>query len=330
MDFTLIACHSRLLKVTYGHLLSTFDLERIPHILRGFIVIFTMASCAAIGILCLSIRRHVSQPTRLLLNAFGTTGEGHFETRVCNENYAWEYRALIDRFNEMNHELQTLVATNYEHTINLQRAQLKQLQAQINPHFLYNSFFLLRQMVRSSDRSICMDFCGCLSRYFQYITDSNADTAQLSEEYDHAKNYLYIQQMRFEDGLDIDLEPLPAHLMTMEVPRLSLQPLFENIMAHCKWEDGAIRIIRMHIMESPETVSLIVEDNGSGITDDQIRTISGHLNLDMPITETSGLDNIHRRLRLRYGEAFGLTVARSSLGGFSATITLPNGGIRNE
>lgn len=329
-DYTLVACYSEYLNITYGQLLSTVDLERIPTIFLNFIVIFALATAVSLVVLSLSIRRHVNRPTHKLLSAFGTTGEGRFDTRISSKNYAWEYQALIDRFNEMNQQIQELITTNYEHSINLQRAQLKQLQAQINPHFLYNSFFLLRQMVRSNDRAMCMNFCSCLGRYFQYITDNDNDTATLAEEYEHATNYLSIQQMRFEDVLEADIQPLPENLAGMEVLRLTLQPLFENIMTHSRWTDGNLRRIRFSIVEDGRNIHLVVEDNGEGVTDEHLAAVEGHLHLDVPVAETSGLDNIHRRLRLHYGEESGLSVGRSSLGGFSATITLPNGGRQHE
>lgn len=326
--YTLVASYSQYLNMTYGQLLSQVDLERIPNMFLKFMLGFGLLGMISLLVLCLSIRRHVSRPTHKLLDAFAATGEGCFDTRIRDGYYAWEYQALIERFNDMNEQIQQLITTNYEHTINLQRAQLKQLQAQINPHFLYNSFFLLRHMVRSGERSTCMDFLGCLGNYFRYITDNDNDTASLAEEYEHAKNYLSIQLMRFEDILEAEIQPLPESLANVEVLRLTLQPLFENVMTHSRWNDSSLHRVRLSIEHADGSIFITVEDNGEGVTDEQLEAIAERLNKDAPISETSGLDNIHRRLRLHYGNRGGLTVGRSSLGGFSVMITMPDGGAK--
>lgn len=328
--YTLVASYSRKLNITYGQLISQMDLERIPNVFLKFMLGFFLVAAISLLILCLSIRRYVSRPTHMLLQAFDTTAEGQFDTRIRGHHYAREYQALFERFNSMNAQIQQLITTNYEHSINLQRAQLKQLQAQINPHFLYNSFFLLRHMVRSGDRSMCMEFLSCLANYFQYITDNGSDTATMAEEYGHARNYLTIQLMRFEDILEADLQPLPENLAQIEVLRLTFQPLFENVMTHSKWAEGTIRRVRLSIGQTQESIFITVEDNGEGVTDAQLAAINDRLRMDVPLSETSGLDNIHRRLRLHYGEMGGLSVKRSVLGGFSVTITIPYGGVQDE
>lgn len=328
--YTLVASYSRKLNITYGQLISRTDLERIPNVFLKFMLGFFLIAAISLLMLCLSIRKYVSRPTHMLLRAFDTTAEGQFDTRIRGRHYAQEYQALFERFNSMNSQIQQLITTNYEHSINLQRAQLKQLQAQINPHFLYNSFFLLRHMVRSEDRSMCMEFLGCLANYFQYITDNGSDTATLAEEYGHARNYLTIQLMRFEDILEVDLQPLPENLAQIEVLRLTFQPLFENVMTHSKWAEDTVRRVRLSIEQTEKSIFITVEDNGEGVTDAQLAAIGNRFKMDVPLSETSGLDNIHRRLRLHYGKTGGLSVKRSELGGFSVTITMPYGGAQNE
>ena len=322
-EYTLIACHSPLLHATFGQLLSTLELERIPRTFHLFMLVFALLCVVIIVLLGFSIHRQVTRPTHKLLRAFSATGEGHFDTRVNGSRYAQEYHDLAERFNEMNAQISSLIASNYEHTIHLQRAQFKQLQAQINPHFLYNSFFLLRHMVRSDDRDVCIRFLGCLGRYFQYITDNERDMATLEEEFGHAHNYLSIQLMRFEDQLLLDIQPVPEHLCSLMVPRLMLQPLLENVLTHSHWDDGKQRRIRMQFIEQDGMLQICVEDNGDGVQDETIATLQEKLQHVLPLAETSGLSNISQRLHLHYDAKAGLMVSRSELGGFCVTITIP-------
>jgi len=322
-EYTLVACYSPMLHATFGQLLSTVELEQIPRTFQFFILFFAFLCVVIIVLLGFSIHRQVTRPTHRLLRAFSATGEGHFDTRVNGSRYAQEYRELAERFNEMNAQISSLIASNYEHTIHLQRAQFKQLQAQINPHFLYNSFFLLRHMVRSDDREVCMQFLGCLGRYFQYITDNEHDMATLEEEFGHAHNYLSIQRMRFEDQLELDIQPVPDHLRLLAVPRLILQPLLENVLTHSHWDDGRQRQIRMRFAEEDGMLQIRVEDNGDGVEDETIAALQAKLQSVLPLAETSGLSNISQRLHLHYHSGGCLTVLRSELGGFCAAITIP-------
>jgi len=323
MEYTLIACHSPLLHATFGQLLSTLELERIPRTFYFFMLFFVFLCLIIIVLLGFSIHRQVTKPTHKLIRAFSATGEGHFDTRINGSRYAQEYRELAERFNEMNAQISSLIASNYEHTIHLQRAQVKQLQAQINPHFLYNSFFLLRHMVRADDREVCLKFLGCLGRYFQYITDNENDMATLEEEFGHAHDYLSIQQLRFEDRLQLDIQPVPEHLRNLPVLRLMLQPLLENVLTHSHWEEGRQRLIRMRFIEQEDTLQIRVEDNGDGVLDETIATLQKKLQRVLPLAETSGLSNISQRLHLHYDAKGCLMVSRSELGGFCVTITIP-------
>lgn len=328
--YTLVASHSTLLHATFCQLLSTRDLEYIPSVFQRFIIGFIALCLSVIVVLCMCVHRQIAVPAHDLLRALGDTGKGRFDTRLNGGKLAAEYRALFARFNSMNQQIQSLITDNYEHTIRLQRAQFKQLQAQINPHFLYNSFFLLRHMVRADNRLACEKFLGCLGRYFQYITDNDSDTATLEEEYNHACDYLGIQKMRFEDVLKLEIDPLPEELRAFPMLRLTLQPLFENVLAHSRWEDGEKRQIRLRIENDACDLRLRVEDNGSGLRDEDIARVSAMLGEQAAFSETSGLTNIHQRLVLHYGPQGRLEVSRSELGGFCAAIVIPKKGGSGE
>lgn len=323
-DYILVAISVPGIHASFGQLILSKDLEAIPRMLQYGFYLFILVFAIVLVSYSAIMRRKISMPTNRLLSAFDATGEGRFETRFLDEIQTWpyEYQQLAQHFNDMNHHIQQLIAETYEQQLGLQRAQLKQLQAQINPHFLYNSFFLLRSMVGSGDNEQANRFLLCLGRYFQYITNNTSETALLKDEYEHAQNYLSIQLMRFEDTLELEIDPLPAHLFNVSVPRLILQPLYENVLVHGRWQDGDIRRIKLYIEETENLIIMRICDNGEGVTDSTIEQVRQSLTSNIPFEFTSGLTNIHHRLVL-FGESGGLNVNQSSMGGFEVAAYIP-------
>ena len=114
----------------------------------------------------------------------------------------------------------------------IQRAELKQLQSQINPHFLFNSYFLLHRLIKSRNFERAVEISKNMGTYFQFITRNASDTVSLLREYEHAEIYADIQSLRFEGRIAVEVEPLPLCCQSIMVPRLIIQPSIENAFAH--------------------------------------------------------------------------------------------------
>lgn len=322
--YLLVAAYVPSIRCSFGQLILASDLEFIPRSLQLGMYVFVGVFFLALVALFLTMRFQIDRPTRHLLAAFDATGSGRFDTRVRDNTAQWplEYQLLSQHFNDMNEHTEQLIHEMYEQQLSLRQAQLKQLQAQINPHFLYNSFFLLRGLISSQEQEQAERFLLCLGRYFQYITHNVSEDASLEEEYQHAQSYLSIQLMRFEDRLQTEIPPLPAPLGRLRVPRLMLQPLYENILVHGEWADGEVRRIRLGISQTQDAVRLTIDDNGRGVTQALIDSVRTALTSRIPAEFTSGLTNIHHRLTL-LGRGGGLDVDRSPLGGFRVIISIP-------
>ena len=322
--YLLVAAYVPGIRCSFGQLILASDLEFIPRALQLGMYLFVFVFFLALVVLFILMRLQIDRPTRYLLAAFDATGRGRFNTRIHESTGTWplEYQLLSRHFNDMNDHTEQLIHDMYEQQLSLRQAQLKQLQAQINPHFLYNSFFLLRGLISSQEYEQAERFLHCLGRYFQYITNNVSEDASLAEEYDHAQSYLSIQLMRFEDRLQTEIPPLPATLERLRVPRLMLQPLYENILVHGVWADGEVRRIRLGISQTQDAVLLTIDDNGHGVTQELIDSVRTALTSRIPAEFTSGLANIHHRLTL-LGGCGRLDVAQSPLGGFRVIITIP-------
>ncbi|WP_152397336.1 sensor histidine kinase [Paenibacillus guangzhouensis] len=233
-----------------------------------------------------------------------------------------EFHYLFHSFNRMALRLKRSIEENYEQKIAIQHSELKQLQSQINPHFLYNSFFNIYMMCKVGDADSAAELSQKLGSYYQYITRSGSDEVPLYKEYQHALDYCEIQCIRFSNRIRYEYEDIPDHVKTVAVPRLIIQPIVENIFEHA-FEDGmgsGVLYIAANIEDG--IVRMTVEDNGRLVTDEQIEQLEIQLRDGPRQPEKTGLINVNNRLQLKYGVGSGLFVSRSQHGGLRAELRI--------
>ncbi|MDW7656433.1 MAG: histidine kinase [Bacillota bacterium] len=326
-SYVVVACYSKPINCSFAQLIPAETMQTIPNRFAFFIVLFNALALVVVTLFLLIMYRLVKRPMNDLMNAFSVTGSGDFSYQLALHYASYEYNELVAQFNAMTERIKELIQSNYEQTIRLQHAELKQLQAQINPHFLYNSFFFLRHMIGRNHDDQAKSFASYMGKYFKYITKSDVNLVPLQMEYEHAANYLSIQQMRFEDDIRCEIEAIPEAYSTMLVPRLILQPIFENVLVHGIRKSGGESVVRMFFSQEDACfLHILIEDNGDQLTDDKLIQLQQNLNLDTPINETTGLINIHKRLKLYFNSDCGLIVSRSKLGGLlvQLTVALPS------
>ncbi|MOA17245.1 Sensor histidine kinase YpdA [compost metagenome] len=217
--------------------------------------------------------------------------------------------------------MKSLIDQVYKQRILTQKAELKQLQSQINPHFLYNSFFILNTMTRLRDYDQVERFANQLGEYYQFVTRNQSDEVPLAREVQHARVYTEIQEMRFVNRVSVSFGDLPEDWGHVMVPRLILQPLIENAFEHGlekKSKDGQLDV---RFEREGRIVRLIVEDNGEWIDNEGIDRMNRSLET-LEDGEKTALINIHQRIRLKFGPDSGLAVTRSDSGGVKATVTI--------
>ena len=201
---------------------------------------------------------------------------------------------------------------------------MKQLQAQINPHFLYNSFFMLQRMIRF-DPDVAQEVASALASCFRYITKNSMDNVTLREEYENVTNYSYIQGLRFEGRIRIELEPLPEQFHKIPVPKLILQPILENAFKYGLTNKLADGYIHMSFLTDTDHLIIRIEDNGDELTDETLKYLTQQLTataISSSGIEMSGILNIQRRLNIFSNYKDSLKVRRSDLGGLCVEITL--------
>lgn len=312
--------YSEVLHCSFIQLIQAQQLNAVPDMLLKGLLLFSAAMLAVVLLILKSFHRYVKRPVQTLTAAFEAAGSGVLHIRVNTQDCAGEFRILADGFNEMVVQLGELIDTNYRQTIMLQQAQLKTLQAQINPHFLYNSFFFLRTMLENEETETAAEFTGYLGKYYRYITKSSDDLVTLEEEYDHAITYLHIQLMRFGETVSAQADSIPEDMKARPVPRLILQPLLENCIEHGMAAEKMQ--IRISLIPDGSLLCIQVENSGEDFTPSALQTLQDRLENAGDDCHTSGLTNVHRRLRLYYGSACGVELSKSALGGLRAVLKI--------
>lgn len=272
-------------------------------------------------------KRLIHKPITVLLKAFERIQSGNWSEHI-NHNRRDEFSYLYDGFNEMEDKMGEMIEKVYVQTNLAQRAQMKQLQTQIAPHFLYNSFFSLRRKIKGGDYENAEKLAKHLGAYFQYLTRNESDYVSLKQEVEHAKSYAAIQGTRFIYRISINFEELPEDFENLIVPRLVLQPLLENAFEYgleSKEKDG---ILWVHFAETQKEYQILIEDNGE-TPDEMIQELSRKLK-EGKTGEVTGIYNIHKRLQILYDYQSGLRIERSSIGGVSVIMFIGKGGGESE
>lgn len=263
-------------------------------------------------------KRLIHKPIETMLKAFQRVQEGNWK-ELISHNRKDEFSYLYEGFNEMEQQMGRLIEQVYVQTNLVQRAQLKQLQAQIAPHFLYNSFFILSRKIKRQDYDNAQELADHLGTYFQYLTRNESDYVFLRQEAEHARSYAAIQGTRFVTRITVDFQEIPESFQQIIVPRLILQPLLENAFEYGlenKVQDGRL-LVRFE--ETEEEYRICVEDNGEDISNDKIKALNEATALEQT-GETTGIINIHRRLQIYYKQKAGLRMMRSNIGGMCTMI----------
>ncbi|MDU0202065.1 sensor histidine kinase [Paenibacillus sp. MAH-36] len=284
--------------------------------------LFIFVAVVIIGIYAFSTYKFIHKPLLTLVKSFRRMENGDLDVNIQHESKD-ELGYLYGRFNQMVTNLGSLIDQVYKQKIMTQRAELKQLQSQINPHFLYNSFFILRTMAKIGDVERIGQFVTQLGEYFQFVTRNASDEVLLKQEIHHARMYTEIQELRFSRRIRVQFDALPRGIEQVSVPRLIVQPIIENAFEHSleQMKRSGNIMIRFELEETE--IRIIVEDNGDSLTDETLERLSDTLDNGDEHAETTGLVNIHRRVKMTFGEAYGLRISRSELGGLKGIISIP-------
>jgi two-component system sensor histidine kinase YesM len=312
----------------YSSLWNSYSIMCIPEetilgSLEIYRTLFWWACALAVGIVVFFsyfLLRFIYRPLMKLVHSFRRVQQNRLEPIVIDRG-ADEFGYLYQAFNNTIRSLKTLIEENYEQQIRNQRSELKRLQSQINPHFLYNCFFVLCRLIKSENqKEKAYQFCLYIGQYFQFITRDDEDDIPLGLEVNHSRTYVDMQTICYGDRIQVKFE---GDVPDFFVPRLILQPIIENAYKHALGNMIQQGELWVHCERVGDVFSIYVEDNGRSISDAEIEQLQKRLRQSTTrMEETTGIINVHRRIQLRYGEEYGITVSRSALGGLQVRINL--------
>ena len=234
--------------------------------------------------------------------------------------------ALGMSFNIMIGKIRDLLEAKRREQENLQKAELRALQAQINPHFLYNTLDTIIWMAESGRTDQVIEIVRALSSFFRLSLSKGRDWITIREEVERTRSYLTIQKMRYRDILDYRIE-VSAGTTDKTILKLLLQPLVENALYQGikNKRQGGMITVRV-TQPAADEVLLEVEDNVIGIAPEKLAKIQGLLASDADEMQSDGgfgIENVQKRVKLYYGQPYGLSI-RSEMGvGTCVTILIP-------
>jgi two-component system, sensor histidine kinase YesM len=254
----------------------------------GFVIPLALVSMFLAVLVSLAITR----PLKQLFGAIMRTGKGDFTNKIPVQGYG-EFSRLISQFNAMNDQIARLIDENYSMKLHEKESQLKALNAQINPHFLYNTLNLVNCMAIERNAREIAGVVRAMSKILRYTVDNTCAEGLLSEELQWLDNYVFIMSCRYEGQIEYICD-VEESLLTQKTPRLFLQPFVENAFVHgFKNMQSGCRLSVYGYME-PGYRCFSIADNGCGIPPEHLENLlSGENN-------AVGIANTYRRMQLMY------------------------------
>lgn len=267
----------------------------------------------------LLLYRNVQSPIRELIRGVEKLQAGKFAIRV-RKHANREFAYLFDQFNQFSSQIQELIEKISSAKVQIKDAELKQLQSQINPHFLYNCLAFIQSTAQLGNTKAVIAMSQSLGHYYRFTTRVDDQTVKLGEEIGLVRHYLEIQKLQLH-RLAYEIS-LPDALYELDIPKLIIQPIVENAIIHGIERTVGQGIIRISGFEHESAYELIVEDNGREASEQLAQRLQRSMNETKREDGGFGLRNIHMRLRYRFNERSGLRFAVSPLGGLMVTVYL--------
>ncbi len=258
----------------------------------------------------------ITSPLTKLAERVGDITKGDFEPKEPVEASQIEIQTLSNGFEKMVGKLNSLIQENKRAERRKRHAELELLQAQINPHFLYNTLDTIIWLIEADKKEESINMVSALSDFFRFCLSRGKDIITLQEEEKHVLSYLAIQKTRYQDRMDYEVN-IPESLYSYAIPKLTLQPLVENSIYHgikLQREKGTIKV---EAVDLGDKIELIVKDNGAGMTEERLKEMRSVIVNGEKVG--FGLRTVHERMQLLFGEEYGLTI--SSTEGVGTTIT---------
>lgn len=293
------------------------------------ITIFIALGCVLMGVIvAVFIARGISRPLKQLQKLMSEVEKGNFDIQTRSTSHD-EVGQLSYSFNIMIMKIKDLIKTVYDSQLLKKEAEFSALQSQINPHFLYNTLEVIRSIALEHGIKSIMDISKSLAKLFRYSISRDKEFVAIKEEIDYITNYLYIQKQRYGDKFDV-IYNVDDEIYRYKCIRLLLQPLVENAVYHGMEMKMGKGLIEIKGLKEGNDICFQVMDDGIGINKEKaemlnnaMQNVESTLHGNKQSTMGIGVLNVNARIKLYYGEQYGLRVGSQPDFGTIVEIRIP-------
>ena len=308
---------------------QTESMEKVTDTLNTQIRTFIIICACLIAVLTIGLVMAVMQittgmlrPIQVLAQAAGRISKGDLDARADVDSRD-EIAVLADRFNDMAGNIQTLVVKVREDEQKMRKADLRLLQEQINPHFLYNTLDNIVWLIEGNEPDEAVEMVVTLSEFFRLVLSKGKEFITIRQEEQHISSYLQIQEKRYHDILDYHIY-IDPEIYEYQIPKLTLQPLVENALYHGIKYKRSRGMIEITGTKEGENLYLTVADDGVGMDEDELKKLEKEISRPCKETESGfGLANVNERIRMYFGAEFGMKIWSEKGSGTRITIEIP-------
>ncbi len=267
------------------------------------------------------ISRSITQPIQQLCDSMERVQEGDFSVSDIVVESQNEIGSLTKSFNVMTHRIQELMEQNIREQEAKRKSELKALQSQINPHFLYNTLDSIIWMAEGKKNEEVVLMTASLARLLRQSISNEDEVVSIGQEVEYARGYLTIQKMRYKDKMEFQIEVDPS-ILHIPLIKLVLQPVIENAIYHgLKYKESKGLLLVKGFMKNDNAVLQVI-DNGVGMDEETLAHIYERHKVNYQ-SNGVGVYNVQKRLQLYYGNEYGITYESKKGEGTTATITIP-------
>lgn len=254
-----------------------------------------------------------------LLDGISSVQNGDFTNKVSIKTND-EFELIGDYYNKMVIKVQELIEKNKEEAMQVTLSQIKLLESQFNPHFIFNTLEMLRYMIKAKDDSSEKVLLS-MSRILRYSIDNTIRTTKLIEDIKYIQDYLTIQKFRFGNKFDYNIS-IRDECKNCTIPKLIIQPIVENSIKY-GFQDKDYLLINVNSYIKKNNLIIDIIDNGEGISREELFEIERILNNSDNSSTHIGLYNVQKRISLLYGQEFGIKIESEKEKGTKVSIKLP-------
>ena len=269
------------------------------------------------------LNRIITQPIRYITMMMNKIEQGDFSVKI-NETTTRDTEYLSNKINSLVKNIVNLNTKIFSIEIKNKEAQIKALQSQINPHFLFNTLQSIKAASVSSDKKQTSRMITHLGNMLRYGIYNQEELVTISDEIAHLQDYLKIQSYRFPDLFTYSIE-CPEELQIKKTIKLLLQPHVENAITHNKDKTSAIEIL-IKFSKQEKNILIEVSDTGEGINKEKLKSLKQYIqdiNLEDK-SESIGIKNVHNRIFLRFGSPYGISIESEYKNGFTVNMLIPD------